>query len=29
MFKPRDGAAYWSQQKDREAKRDKGNSDQS
>jgi pyocin large subunit-like protein len=29
MFKPREGAAYWSQQKDREAKRDKGGSDQS
>lgn len=29
MFKPRDGAAYWTQQKDREAKRDKGGSDQS
>jgi hypothetical protein len=27
MFKPRDGAAYWTQQKDREAKRSKGGSD--
>ena len=26
MFKPREGAAYWSQQKDREAKRGKSNS---
>ncbi len=24
MFKPRDGAAYWAQQKEREAKREKG-----
>lgn len=24
MFKPRDGAAYWNEQKDRESKRDKG-----
>ncbi|MCI3179689.1 hypothetical protein C5708_05420 [Caulobacter sp. CCUG 60055] len=27
MFKPRDGAAYWAQQKDREARRDKGGRD--
>jgi len=27
MFKPRDGAAYWSQQKDREAKRTKTGQD--
>jgi pyocin large subunit-like protein len=27
MFKPRDGASYWSQQKDREARRAKGGSD--
>ena len=27
MFKPRDGAAYWSQQKDREAKRPKSGQD--
>ena len=24
MFKPRDGAAYWAQQKDREARRAEG-----
>jgi len=27
MFKPRDGAAYWAQQKDRESKRDKNGGD--
>jgi pyocin large subunit-like protein len=27
MFKPRDGAAYWTQQKDREAKRGKAGQD--
>jgi pyocin large subunit-like protein len=27
MFKPREGASYWSQQKDREASRGKGKSD--
>ena len=27
MFKPRDGAAYWTEQKDRENKRDKSNGD--
>jgi hypothetical protein len=27
MFKPRDGAAYWTEQKDRESKREKGGGD--
>ncbi len=27
MFKPRDGAAYWTQQKERESKRTRGNAD--
>jgi pyocin large subunit-like protein len=29
MFKPRDGAAYWAEQKDRESKRDKTGGDSS
>jgi len=29
MFKPRDGATYWAQQKERESKRVKGGSQSS